>query len=267
MFFILSKVLGFFAEPSNLVLTLGLCGAVLLVTRWARLGRRLVVGSLLVLALLGLSPLGNLLIIPLEQRFPPWDPGRGAPQGIVVLGGVISPDVSAERNEVALTEAAERLTVTAELARRYPDARIIFSGGTGALIYRQGTEAEFAVRLLESLGIPRARIVAEDRSRNTIENALFSKELAAPKPGERWLLVTSAYHLPRAVGVFRRAGFAVEPYPVDWRTRGPQDAARPFATVGDGLRRTDTAVREWVGLLVYWLTGKSSALFPGPGAD
>ncbi len=85
-----------------------------------------------------------------------------------------------------------------------------------------------------------------------------------PKPSERWLLVTSAYHLPRALGAFHQVGFAVEPYPVDWRTRGSEDALRPFASVGEGLRRTDTAVREWVGLLVYWLSGQSSELFPGP---
>ena len=114
------------------------------------------------------------------------------------------------------------------------------------------------------MGVARARVVAERQSRNTIENAEFSKQIAQPKPGERWLLVTSAYHMPRSIGVFRRAGFPVEAYPVDWRTRGTRDLLRPFATVGDGLRRTDTAVREWSGLLVYWLSGKSSALFPGP---
>ena len=88
--------------------------------------------------------------------------------------------------------------------------------------------------------------------------------MAQPKPGERWLLVTSAFHMPRSIGVFRQAGFTVEAFPVDWRTRGSEDVLRPFATMGDGLRRTDTAVREWVGLAVYWLSGKSSELFPRP---
>jgi uncharacterized SAM-binding protein YcdF (DUF218 family) len=180
-----------------------------------------------------------------------------------VLGGAISPDVSAARHEVVLNEAAERLTVVADLARRYPDARILFSGGTGELIAGE-REAPFAFRLFETFGIAPDRILLEDRSRNTIENALYSKEIARPMPGQRWLLVTSAYHMPRAIGVFRKVGFAVEPYPVDWRTRGAQDALRPFTSVGDGLRRVDTAVREWVGLAVYWITGRSSELFPGP---
>jgi uncharacterized SAM-binding protein YcdF (DUF218 family) len=264
MFFTLSKVLGFFAIPSNLVVAVGIAGLVLLATRWARAGRWLIGLSLVALALLGLSPLGNALFIPLEDRFPPWDPSRGPPDGILVLGGAIAPDVSLARDEVALNESAERLTVAAELARRYPDARVLFSGGSGALMHDEGSEAPFAARELEGLGIARKRILLEDRSRNTVENALYSKQIAQPKPGERWLLVTSAYHLPRAVGVFRKAGFAVEPYPVDWRTRGAADALRPFPTVGDGLRRADTAMREWVGLAVYWITGRTSELFPGP---
>ena len=264
MFFVTSKIFGFFAIPSNLLIVLALLGAALVCTRFARAGWRLLVGGVVALAICGLSPLGNALILPLEQRFPPWDGAAGAPDGIVVLGGAITPDVSTARNAVALNEAAERMTAVAELARRYPAARIVFSGGSAALVFQGATEAEFAVRLLEGLGVARERILAEDRSRNTVENALFSKDLANPKPGERWLLVTSAYHLPRAVGVFRKAGFPVEAYPVDWRTRGPGDAIMPFPTVGDGLRRTDTAVREWVGLSVYWLTGQSSSLFPGP---
>jgi uncharacterized SAM-binding protein YcdF (DUF218 family) len=263
MYFV-SKVFGFFATPSNFVILIGIVGALLLPTRFHRWGWRLVIGSLLVLALIGLSPAGNALIVPLEERFPPWDHSRGAPHGMVVLGGALSPDVSYARNTVALNEAAERLTVVAELARRYPDARIIFSGGSGSVIFHERPEAEFALRLLESLGVPKGRVIAEDKSRNTVENARFSRDLAQPKPGERWLLVTSAYHLPRAMGIFRKAGFPVEAYPVDWRTRGTADAWRPFPTMGEGLRRTDTAMREWIGLVAYWLTGQTSELFPGP---
>jgi uncharacterized SAM-binding protein YcdF (DUF218 family) len=120
------------------------------------------------------------------------------------------------------------------------------------------------LQLMAELGIDPTRLALEDRSRNTVENALFSKDIAKPKPGERWLLVTSGYHMPRAVGTFRQAGFHVEAHPVDYRTGGPQDALVPFATLGDGLRRTDTAAKEWVGLFIYWLIGHSSELFPGP---
>jgi uncharacterized SAM-binding protein YcdF (DUF218 family) len=264
MFFILSKTLGFFALPSNLVATLAALGVVLMFTRFRRAGRMLATLGVVLLLLAGLSPLGNILIYPLEQRFPPWDAARGAPAGIVVLGGAISPDVSAAHGTPALTEAAERLTAVAELARQYPAARIVYSGGNARLLLVRGNEAEYALALFESFGIARERLTPEDKSHNTVENALFSKALADPKPGERWLLVTSAYHMPRAIGIFRRAGFAVDAYPVDWRTRGRVDLVMPFDSLTGGLRRTDTAVREWVGLAAYRITGQSSALFPAP---
>src|SRR3954463_477957 len=126
--YVLSKIAGFFVVPSNLIILVGIGGGLLLGTRVARAGRRLVVASLVLLVFGGLSPLGNMLILPLEQRFPAWDASTGAPDGIVVLGGAVTPDITAARNEPALNEAAERMTATVELARRYPNARIIFSG-------------------------------------------------------------------------------------------------------------------------------------------
>ncbi len=264
MFFELSKILGFLASPSNALIVLGLLGLVLMATPLSRLGRRLAGWSLVLLAIAGFSPLGHGLMLPLEQRFPVWDASRGAPDGIIVLGGAIGPEVSAARNEAALNEAAERVTATVELARRYPQLRIVYSGGSGALIHNQDLEADYAVPLLEKLGVARERIVAENRSRNTVENARFAKELAQPKPGERWLVVTSAYHMPRAIGLFRAEGFRVEAYPVDWRTRGGADLTRPFTALSGGLQRTDTAIHEWIGLVTYWATGRTAQLLPDP---
>jgi uncharacterized SAM-binding protein YcdF (DUF218 family) len=264
MFFALSKVLGFFALPSNVLMAIGIVGLILLCTRFARLGSWLVVTSLVLIAIAGLSPLGNVLMIPLEQRFPAWNASRGAPDGIIVLGGAISPEVSAFRDAVALNEAAERITFAAELARRYPNARIVYTGGSNALLFEGAIEAPFAVRELEALGVAHDRISAEEQSRNTIENAVYSRLVAQPKPGDRWLLVTSAFHMPRAIAAFRAAGFNVEACPVDWRTRGSLDAARFFGSLSEGLARTDTAVHEWVGLFAYRLTGKTKELFPAP---
>ena len=264
MFFILSKTAGFFAIPSNLLMALALAGVVLMATKRARWGRRLATTALLLLALAGWSPLGNALILPLETRFPPGAAEHGEPTGIIVLGGAINPELSEVWGTPALNESAERMTVIAELARRFPQARIVFSGGDASLLADEPSEAKFALPLFESFGIARERIALEGASRNTWENATLSKALVQPKAGERWLLVTSALHMPRAVGCFRKAGFPVEPYPVDWRTAGPDDLLIGFATLGGGLARTDAAAREWVGLVMYWLTGRSSALFPGP---
>jgi uncharacterized SAM-binding protein YcdF (DUF218 family) len=156
------------------------------------------------------------------------------------------------------------MTAAVELARRYPQARLIYSGGSGNLIDPGMMEATVARRLFTDLGVSPERIEVEDRSRNTAENAEFTKQIAQPKPGDRWLLVTSAAHMPRSVGIFRRVGFPVEPYPVGWRTSGQASDYFLSTKMAEGLSRTDTAAREWVGLLIYWLTDRTSELFPGP---
>jgi len=263
MFFVLSKTIGFFAVPSNVLISIGIIGLVLLCTRFRRLASWLIVTSLMLIVFVGFSPLGRIVMLPLEQRFPLWDASGRPPDGIVVLGGAISPEISLARRAVTLNDAAERITVTAELALRYPNARIIFSGGTGSLFGGE-LEAPVAVKEFEALGVAHDRITAEEQSRNTIENAVFSRLLAQPKPGERWLLVTSAFHMPRSIAAFRAAGFPVEACPVDWRTRGPNDVRRPFTSFTEGLIMTDIAVHEWVGLLAYRLSGKTSELFPAP---
>jgi uncharacterized SAM-binding protein YcdF (DUF218 family) len=265
LFFALSKTLGIMVLPSNLLIGLGLLGVVLLFTRFAAHGRRLLIASVVLLTICGFSPLGNLLLHPLEARFPPWDSTRGAPDGIVVLGGSINPELSAAHGVTVFRGAVDRLVAAAELAHRYPQARIVFSGGSANLVSSDAEkEADYAVSVFEHLGIPKQRVTIERLSRNTRENAEFSKALVSPKTGERWLLVTSAFHMPRAVGVFRKAGFAVEPYPVDWHTGARADfLAFPMFAV-DGLRHTDIAMREWMGLAAYRISGKTGAFFPGP---
>jgi uncharacterized SAM-binding protein YcdF (DUF218 family) len=265
LFFVLSKTVGIIALPTNFLLLLGLLGAFLLPTPLKLPGRKLLVVSSLLLVLCGFSPVGNLLLYPLEERFPPWDPARGAPDGIVVLGGAIDPDVSEARGTAAFGSSAGRVIAVATLARRYPNARIIYSGGSANLLADASLkEADYAVAVFAGLGIPRERLILERLSRNTFENAEFSKSLAMPKSSERWLLVTSAYHMPRSIGIFRKIGFAVEAYPVDWRLVGRADLIRFSAYSTEGLQHTDLAVREWMGLFAYWFTGKTSELFPGP---
>jgi uncharacterized SAM-binding protein YcdF (DUF218 family) len=267
LFFVLSKTIGIMLLPVNLLIAAGVIGAILMATRFAWLGRRLVLASVLLLAVCGLSPLGDWVLYPLESRFPAWDAARGMPDGIVVLGGSIDPEVSAAHGVAVVRGAADRLIAAAALARRYPNARIIFTGGSPNLISKDVREADYAVQIFESLGVPKERVTIERRSRNTVENAEFSKAIAAPKSGERWLLVTSAYHMPRSVGVFRKAGFPVEPYPVDWRLGGREDLVNPHILAADGLTTIDVGVREWMGLVAYWISGRSSALFPGPVSE
>lgn len=266
MFFVLSKVLDVFVHPLHLLLLLLVatlvadgCGAV-------RLRRAGLIAAVLFLAALGVSWIPDAVIQPLENRFPQPSLADLHPTGAIVLGGAVQPgDVPATRGVATLNDMAERMTRAVELARRFPDMRLVFTGFSASLAPDGPSEADVARRFFEEQGVDPARIVYEDRARNTFENAVFSKPLVSPQPGETWLLVTSAFHMPRSVGIFRKVGWDVVPYPVDFRT--PVGPAGYAFDIASGSRDLDLALHEWIGLLAYRLTGKTSSLFPGPEAQ
>jgi uncharacterized SAM-binding protein YcdF (DUF218 family) len=182
--------------------------------------------------------------------------------GIVMLGGAEDTHITADRQSVTLNDNSERIFQTAALARRYPQARILLSGGGGHLVVGESqTESEIARRVLVDLGIPSERIETEQHSRTTFENAVESMAVGKPQPSDKWLLVTSAYNMPRAVASFRAVGFAAIPYPVDYRTR-IGDLRRPVSAIADGLVLTDIAAHEWLGLAAYRLAGETQAFLP-----
>ncbi len=265
--FTLAKILALLVQPSSLAVLAVIAG--LLMTRGgraSRLGRGLAWGGVLVLTVGGLTSVGNLLVLPLEQRFASVAPPAASERvdGIILLGGFEDGWVSSGRGGLGLNEAAERVSEGLRLALRHPEARVVFTGGAGTLL-APGVEATGPVAdFLAEAGVARERLILEGRSRTTFENAIFTRDLVAPRAGERWYLVTSAYHMPRAMGLFRKAGFDVIAYPVDYRTRGPEDALRLFERIPQGLMRLDLGVNEWVGLLAYHALGRTDALFPAP---
>lgn len=263
MFFVLSKTVAFVFVPSNFLLLVLLFGVALLLLRWRRLGFVCLGLGVAGLIVAGFFSVGGVLANILENRFPRWEAEGRPPDGIVVLGGAINPIVARSRGAIALNESAERVIAIAKLARDYPNARIIFTSGDASLLGNEPAEADYLFPVLDALGVPRERVALERQARNTAENAALSKELARPKPGERWLVVTSAFHMPRAMGCFRKTGFDVEAYPVDWRT--PREVGLQFnLNIVVGLNQFDAAVHEWEGLFAYWLSGRTNAFFPAP---
>jgi uncharacterized SAM-binding protein YcdF (DUF218 family) len=266
--FVFSKLAWVLVQPSNLLLLLLILAAASLLLGYRRFGTWLLCGVTLALVVVTLLPIGTWLVIPIENRFPPPVlPERV--DGIIMLGGAVEQDTSAIRQQIALNEAAERVTALVELARRYPDARLVVSGGIGTLVGGPGHPARALEAFYRQQGLDVARIVFEEHSRNTLENAALTKGLARPGPGERWLLVTSAYHMPRSIGVFRQAGWPVIAYPVDYRSSGRVDFWQALGRlaepdVAQRLIELDLAVKSWAGLLAYWLIGRTGALFPAP---
>jgi uncharacterized SAM-binding protein YcdF (DUF218 family) len=239
------KAIAFFAVPSNSLFALALLG---LVTWWwyPRCGRWLTSISVGFLFVAGLLPIGAVLSKPLEDRFPNWQERGGAPTGFVVLGAA----------------SLDRLVAAAHLARKYPSARIVLTGGNGSDFVLVPLEADFMAQALRDFGVAAERIELESQSRNTAENASLSKSIARPQPGELWLLVTSPIHMPRAIGAFRQAGFPVDAYPARPQNL-QQEPLRLSDRISAGLVQLDVATHEWQGLAFYWLSGQSAELLPG----
>ncbi len=260
--FVASKLFWSLARPNTLALVLAVLGAALL-WRGPRFGRWPLALGLGWYVAVFVLPVSALLTLPLEDRFARPAPPPEAVTGVIVLGGAVEQQLTQARGIPALNGAAERMTEAVALARRYPQARIVFTGGSSAIVPGGPTEADTARRLFADLGLPAERLVFEDESRNTWENAVLTHRAVEPRPGETWLLVTSASHMARSMGCFRQAGWQVLPWPVNYTTA--RDPALwwqwPFPT---RLNQAEWAMREWVGLVAYRLMGRTDALFPAP---
>jgi uncharacterized SAM-binding protein YcdF (DUF218 family) len=260
--FLASKLLWALIRPNTLALVLALFGLMLL-WRGRRFGRWPLALGLGWYTSVFVLPVAAFLTLPLEERFPRPAPATAPVAGILVLGGAVEQLLTVAHGVPALNGAAERMTEAVALALRHPEAKLVFTGGSAAIVPGGPTEADTARRLFTSLGLPAERLVFEQESRNTHENAVLTHRLLRPREGETWILVTSASHMPRSVGVFRAAGWRVLPWPVNFTTG--RDPALwynwPFPT---RLNQAEGALREWVGLVAYRLMGRTDALVPAP---
>ncbi|MBG0791940.1 YdcF family protein [Methylocystis sp. H62] len=250
-------IIKFLASPTVLLLFIGALGAALTFTRnYSRWGRWIASATFLLLALAAFGPLGHLLAAPLESRFPPPPDDMILPDGIIVLGGAAGENQSGLRGHLTFNESAERLTMPIELKRQFPNARLVFTS--------HARETMQVRDFWKRVGLDQGDVLYEENSNDTYENAVFTKDLVKPKPGERWLLVTSATHMPRSVGVFRHIGFPVIAYPVDYRTSREAGKWHRPASPSKGLGLVETAAHEWIGLIAYRLSGKTDTLVPSP---
>lgn len=264
MFFVLAKIFWAFAQPLSLAAILvfaALAGGFFGLRRVAMVAAAL---SFAVLFLSGWTTMGALLLKPLEERFKRPAAMPESVAGVILLGGSFEGGVNRVRGGYELNSSADRVVETAVLAERYPQARIVVTGGSGSLLLEGEGDAATAARLFPRLGFARERLILEREARDTFENAVLTRRLVDPKPGEVWLLVTSAFHMPRSMALFRKAGFDVTPWPADYRTAGDEGFGFARDNPLDGLQMTSLAIREWAGLIAYYLTGRIDRLFPSP---
>lgn len=269
MFFLLSKLFWAVAAPLNLCALLLFAGGGLIFSQkpgCRRLGLLLTGAGLTVLLCFGILPVGSNLLAALESRYPPFEETAGERiDGILLLGGAVETRLPPTGDMPALNDQADRVVAFVELARRYPRARLLVTGGSAGL-ERGGTlpEALLMPPLLSALGLEGREILYEPSARNTYENAILSRKVAKPKPGERWILVTSAFHMPRSVAVFESAGWAVVPAPTDYRTDGGLRWLPQRFDVLRAMEDSTLAVKEGIGLAVYRLSGKIASPAPDP---
>jgi uncharacterized SAM-binding protein YcdF (DUF218 family) len=261
VFFVASKVFWMLVQPLSFSMLMLLLGLALKIAGRGRLGLTAAVVGGVILGVTSFTSIGFNLIAPLEARFerPAVMPEQVGT--IIMLGGATAGRVSSARGVTELNAAGDRLTGTLYLAQLYPQAKIVLSGGIGLLIADGEPEAETARRFFEQLGVAPERLILESASRNTDENAELSRDLVDASAGQT-ILVTSAFHMPRSVGLFRKAGVDVLPWPTDYRSTGTEWLVPDIANPIYNLETATIALREWIGLIAYRLTGRIDDLLP-----
>ena len=262
MFFVISKVFWLLVQPLSLSFLFALVGVILLALGRRRLGISAATLGVLVLGLASFTNIGEVAIAPLENAFARPAELPAQVDAIVLLGGSTSARVSTARQVVEATEAGDRLVETLWLAQRYPTARIVLTGGSGALgVGEVDAEATTMQRFLLAFGISPERLVLEGASRNTDENAEYTRQLLGQSPGNV-VLVTSAFHMPRSIGLFRKVGIEAIAWPTDYRSTGEGgwriDAVEPVSNLGTA----SVAMKEWIDLVVYYWTGRVAEILP-----
>jgi len=223
-------------------------------------GIKISTAMLLFLLLVEYSPLASWITAPLENRFAAVHNLPSHIDGLIVLGGAVDPSTTFIRKLPTLNSEAERMTEFVRLAKLYPRAKLVFAGGSGSLHPPVFSEADVARMFFMQQGLDQKRITFESRSQNTYENVLFAKALVHPRRNETWFLISSAQDVPRCIAVFRKLQWSVIP-----RSAAYKSDAQDDQHLGSNLKSLDRSMHEWIGLLVYRLTGKSDELFPKPG--
>ena len=251
--FLLSKILSAFTQPL-FWLSLWWFAGLVMITRWFRAALFMLWSGLLALGILGFQIIPDALLRSLENRYAiPSEQTIDRFEGIIVLGGATGhPDIFKIHAQVPLGDAAERMTVPVGLMRKHPKLELVFSGGEGLLLATGFTEAQLAAAFFEEQGLEASRVKLESRSRNTRENAQYVANLLGDRCKQPWLLVTSAWHMPRAAAEFTAVKCNITPFPVDFKTARTTSIIQ-YSLV-ESLGRWQMALHEWLGLCVYAIT-------------
>ena len=261
LFFYISKLTWLLVSPDSLLLVLIILSLVFLYVGKQKLAKLILSTASGFLIIIAFLPVGEWLLYPLESRFQTNPNLPDKIDGIVVLSGAENAELSHMWNQVELNAAIERDLTFMTIAKQYPNAKLLFTGGTGSLTKQEYKSADVAKNLFKQLSFDTAKIIFERKSRNTYENIIYSKDLVKPIKNENWVLITTGWHMPRSVGIFCKAEWPVIPYPVDHQSN-KENLVRIDFDLANNLYELKTAIKEWLGLFAYYLSGKTTSFFP-----
>lgn len=264
MFFVASKIFWALAQPLNALCLLALTGLAARAVS-PKQGQAIMNFALMAILLFAVVPVGPLALTWLERQYPT---PRSLPEkidGVIVLGGGFESYLTQTTGHIVANDSVDRVFCFVEIAKKNPEAKLVFSGGSGDILHPDAMESLDARMFFHLAELDSAKILYETQSRNTYENAYYTKEMVKPKAGENWVLVTSAYHMPRSVGIFEKLGWKIIPYQCDPRTDGTYGIGGSLPSATGNFSALNIAVKEIIGLIVYRLTGKSAFIIP-PGS-
>ena len=260
MSFFLSKFLWSIINPFNIILFFIFIGIVLHFFLKNKLYKFCYFIALLIFIFIAIMPTGNLLYFQLEKKFHTTASLPSEIDGILILSGATDPPLTKEYNLIHLNGSAERLIESIFLMNKYPKAKVIFSGGSGAIHDQNLTHSYVAKKFYKQLNINIRNIVFESKSRNTYENILYSLKIANPSSDEKWILITSAFHMTRAMNISEKLDWKIIPYAVDFRA-GKKFSWKPTISFFGNISAMQSASHEWIGLIAYYFMGRTNKIY------
>ncbi len=262
MFFALSKIFWALAQPLNALCLLALVGFAVRFFR-PRAGQGIMMAALAGILFFGITPVGPWAVTWLERQYPTPETLPAKIDGIIVLGGAFESYLTQKTGHIVANGDIERVFCFVAIAKAHPESKLVFSGGSGDILNPDARESEDAKAFFKLAGLEGREILYETKSRNTYENAFYTKEMVEPKAGQEWVVVTSAFHMPRTMGIFGALGWPVTPYQCDPKTDGTYGFFNRLPNVTANFTALNIAIKEMIGLIVYYATGKSAFILPG----
>ena len=259
MSFFLSKFLWYFINPFALFIFLFCLSFIFLILNKTKIYVILFSISFIYILFISIFPIGKFGIYLLEKEFHTRTEYPYKIDGILILSGATNPYLSNEYNSIEINGSAERLIESVFLINKHKEAKIIFSGGSGSINFNKLTHSKIAKKFFEKMNVDNGQIIYENKSRNTYENIVFSKKIAMPKKNESWLLVTSAFHMKRAILIAKKQNWKLIPYPVDFY-QPKQISFKPSINMFSNLSTFQMAFHEWLGLFSYYILGRTNRI-------